>query len=409
MFSAQTIPDPSPFPIDVQSHNFPSLVLHLLPPPPTLLTSPTPFATPDSFPISSPPDHTHLDLLRSTIASLVTTWKSNRLSSALPQRYPDKTTYSSHINSTASAHTVAASEHLDLAYKRYTCLPEHVQQEIWQIELARAFASEMQKSKEMQGNLEAVMAEARRLSGQVECLSRCQWPREMALWPPDKKPIRSSVIKAMESRAVTGAKRRKLNGHRGAAEIDGRYHAEDSDSDDNSWDYDILVEKWKNIIRQDAARKRGLKLPVPYTATPVINTRENTITNHDYSTSSSTPAMSTAPARPPPPPSRPKDDHFEPWSKKPRVLLDGGDCKMGFPGSGQQQHQSQRHSNLKDLITDSHFPAPAAPQKINPASTRSWEDHRAYGNGAGDPDQSQTKTTTTCGNGSGDGILNGNT
>ncbi|ERF68618.1 hypothetical protein EPUS_07179 [Endocarpon pusillum Z07020] len=373
----QTKPAPSPFPIDVQSYTFPSLVLHLLPPPPTLLTSATPFASPNSFPISSPPDHTHLNLLCSTITSLITTWKSNLLNSPLPPNYPDTATYTTHIHNTASTHTGTALNHLDLAYKHYTSLPQHQQHEIWQIELARAYVSEKQKRKEVEESLEAVMVEARQLSGQVECLSRCQWPREMALWPPERRPIRSNVIREIDSGTIRYGKRRSMPtpGQGSAAEADAQQPLDDSDAEDKRWDYDRLVSKWKKVVREDAIRKRSLTLPAPAYTPPVPTTKSGnktieTPTSHpnNANTPASSTAHAAAAAAPPtttgtkPTKKEDSNPHFEPWCKKPRLVMEeSNDCIMDSPRSNthhqpqpQQQHQQQQRtqSNLGDLIAE---------------------------------------------------------
>jgi hypothetical protein len=283
---------------------------------------------------------------------------------ALPPQYPDTTTYTSHINSTASTHTATALQHLDLAYKHYISLPKHQQNEIWQIELARAFTTEKQKKKEVEDSLEAVMAEARQLSDQVEYLSRCQWPREMALWPPDRKPIRTTVIKAMESDTAKNRKRRKT------AEYAGQCSPEDSDPDDDKrWDYDTLVGKWKKVVQEDAVRKRGLTLPVPYNTPVPTTTIAATISSSGGApnTSSSHHPPITSPAiisnAPPLTPASKQDpDPTNRWSKKARLETGGNDRVMGYTDPEQQHHQhphqhpqtqappSQRHSNLRDLV-----------------------------------------------------------
>jgi hypothetical protein len=323
--------------------------------------------------------------------SLTTTWKSNLLQSCIPQHYPDPNTYLSYVTSTASTHSSAALNHLDLAYKQYTSLPAHQQHEVWQIELTRAFASEKQKRKELEDRLENVMAEARQLNDQVEYLSRCQWPREMALWPPERKPVPSSIIKEMYGGALRSAKRRKTQGPSGTAEV-AAHHPEEYDEDeeeaDKRWDYDTLLSRWKKIVREDTIRKRGLTMPntVPITPTPnsplpvhggggphTTNNHHNTPPSSSRATAITTTSTSAAGTTASPAVTRAhrEDQHFEPWSKKPK-FVSGEDCMIGIPISEknqqqqqQQQGQSQRQrerqrekqghgsSNLKDLVTES--------------------------------------------------------
>ncbi len=206
----------------------------------------------------------------------------------------------------------------------------------------------------MEESLEAVMAEARQLSGQVEYLSRCQWPREMALWPPERRPIRSNIIRKLESGAVREPEwRKRAPGQGAAAEVDSHQQDEDEDEDDKRWDYDTLVRKWKKVVREDAVRKRGLALPVPITPVTAGGGSGAGGTTNTINTPISSTAAATRPA-----PTTEKEDHFEPWCKKPRFVGDE-DCLIGIPGSSKQQQQQQQqqqqpqwYSNLRDLVTD---------------------------------------------------------
>jgi hypothetical protein len=272
--------------------------------------------------------------------------------------------YAAQIHSAASAHSTTALNHVEFAYKHYISLPHHQQQEIWQIELARAFISEKQKREETEERLETLLAEARQLNGQVEYLSRCQWPREMALWPPERRPIRRNVIKVMESRPMKDFKRRKLPDHGNSTDSNNHQDSEAENSDSNHWDYNTLVGKWKKAIREDAVRQRGLTLPVPVPVPPLppINNKASSITNTNHTPSTTTNRSPQAPtqAAPSTQPST-KDPHFEPWSKKPKLLI-AEDRIIGLPASSkqathqQQQQQQQRHSSLREIITDSKTP-----------------------------------------------------
>jgi hypothetical protein len=252
---------------------------------------------------------------------------------------------------------------------------------MWQIELARAYSSEKQKRKEVEDSLEAVMVEARHLSGQVEYLSRCQWPREMALWPPERRRIRSNVIKELESGTLRSGKRRKTPtpGQGSAADADTQQSLEDSDAEDKPWDYDSLVSKWKKVVREDAVRKRSLTLPAPSYTPPVPTSAKsgnmtmghptphayNTSNTPTSSTTHSSAAAAAAAAAPPPPlptttstgPTKKEDtnQYFEPWCKKPRLVMEeSNDCIMDAPRSNphQQQQQQRTQSNSRDGIAE---------------------------------------------------------
>jgi hypothetical protein len=128
----------------------------------------------------------------------------------------------------------------------------------WQLELARALVSEQQKRKEADEQMARVAQEAGQLQAQVEMLSRCQWPREMALWPPDRVPIGDKVAKEL------WLERRKAGAE-----------GEDSVGGAGRWDFDRLVGKWKRVVKNDKSRKMGA-LAVPPRPTDLHETPPQT-------------------------------------------------------------------------------------------------------------------------------------
>ena len=323
----------------------------------------------------------------------------------MPSNHPDIHSYASYVSSITSTHSVTALQHLDLAYKHYISQPKPQQQEVWQIELARAFALEQRKRKEAEDRVEAVMAEARQLSVQVEHLSRCQWPREMALFPPERKPISSNVIREMRADAVRQAKRRKIhscNGNVGEAFVD--TEDDEDDEDDSRWDYDTLVRKWKKIVSEDAVRKRGLNVPSPNTpisssaagaGSNTIAATKNTRKSSKASTSwvttplapSSTSTSTTATMRE----DRQIPPTFEPWTTKPQFMEDHArmiGIRVTKQEEQQPQHQepsSHRDSNLQDLVMDS----PPPPQTTHHSMPLECGQSGGGGHGKGNPDGSQ--------------------
>jgi hypothetical protein len=224
----------------------------------------------------------------------------------------------------------------------------------------------------------------------------------MALWPPERRPIPSKVIKEMENRAAKRRKTTTTTGRRegAAAELDDdnqQQDADDEDEDERHWDYDTLVDKWKKIVREDALRKRGLTIPpavpiphAPPVAAPIaIPTgirhpppATNTITSASGSTTAvHAPSATTTENTPhhhdhhdqhnPPP--------FEAWNKKPK-FFNGEDCMVGIPVSSsssskqhpQQQQQPQRASNLREPVTD----PPAQAQDVDADVIRDADHHQ---------------------------------
>ena len=115
----------------------------------------------------------------------------------------------------------------------------------WQLELARAFVSEQEKRKEAEEHVERVQQEANQLQAQVDMLSRCQWPREMALWPPDRVPVGKEVVRELRLE-------RKKNDVESDTSVGG------SAGEAGRWDFDRLVGKWKKVVREDKSRRMGM-------------------------------------------------------------------------------------------------------------------------------------------------------
>ena len=119
----------------------------------------------------------------------------------------------------------------------------------WQLELARAFVNEQEKRKEAEERVERVQEEATQLQAQVEMLSRCQWPREMALWPPERVPVRSKVMKEL---------RLELKKNNASNASYGDEGGSDSRGEGAMWNFERLVGKWKRVVKEDKARRTGV-------------------------------------------------------------------------------------------------------------------------------------------------------
>jgi hypothetical protein len=119
----------------------------------------------------------------------------------------------------------------------------------WQLELARAFVNEQEKRKEAEERVERVQEEATQLQAQVEMLSRCQWPREMALWPPERVPVGNKVMKELK----LGLK--KNNAGNASYEDEG---GSDGRGEGARWNFERLVGKWKKVVKEDKARRTGV-------------------------------------------------------------------------------------------------------------------------------------------------------
>lgn len=248
-------PKPSPFTFDVPSQTFPSLCLKVLPAPATLFQT-SPFSTPQSIPIQ-PPGPDQLAPLRQKLTSTIDYWKWQALRLAQPT--------TSNIAEEADFLTRSAAQwmestlsHLEASYQNWMAHPPDIRNLLWQVELLRAYHSEQQKVQETEERLERLQQETNQLQQQVEYLSRCQWPREMALWPPDRKTFGASMRE--ELRLVNLSKLPvSSNGADGIEEMVYASAENVNTRASDRWDFDKLVAKWKAHVREDKSRR----MPVP--------------------------------------------------------------------------------------------------------------------------------------------------
>lgn len=122
--------------------------------------------------------------------------------------------------------------HLELAFHHWQSLPLEEKQRVWQLEITRAFAREMDKRKSLDEQLARVQQEANQLRAQVERLGSCQWPREFALFPPDTLPLPRDVARELD------AKEGQISPH------------------SPRWDYDNVVAKWRRVVLHDKSMGR---------------------------------------------------------------------------------------------------------------------------------------------------------
>jgi hypothetical protein len=181
------------------------------------------------------------------------------------------------LSRTAQQHEDIATKHLELAYTQWMSVSEEQRTKQWQLELARAFVNEQEKRKEAEERVERVQEEAAQLQAQVEMLSRCQWPREMALWPPERVPVGNKVMKELRLEL-----KKNNTSNTGYGDEDGS----DSRGEGARWNFERLVGKWKNVVKEDKARRTGAlavqqrppdvletaPLPSPRRVTPQIAT-----------------------------------------------------------------------------------------------------------------------------------------
>ncbi|KIV85069.1 hypothetical protein PV11_00804 [Exophiala sideris] len=238
-------PKPTPFKFDVQSQTYPSLCLKVLPAPATLFQA-SPFSTPQSIPIQ-PPGPEQLQPLRHKLTQTIDYWKWQALRLAQPTT-SNIAEEAEFLTRTAAQWTESTLNHLDACYQNWMVHPPEVRNLLWQVELLRSYRTEQEKVAEIEEKLESLQQEANQLQQQVEYLSRCQWPREMALWPPERKAFGPSMRE--ELRLINLSKVPGAEGAEEAASL-----AENVNTRGDKWDFDKLVNKWKTHIREDKTRR----------------------------------------------------------------------------------------------------------------------------------------------------------
>ncbi|KAK6373956.1 hypothetical protein LTS17_007926 [Exophiala oligosperma] len=257
-------PTPSPFKFDIQSQTYPSLCLKMLPAPATLFQA-SPFATPQSIPIS-PPGPDQLQPLRQKLSTAIDYWKWQALRLAQPTT-SNIAEEADFLSRSAAQWNESTLTHLETCYQNWMVHPLEVRSLLWQIELLRSYNNEQQKVSELEEKLESLQQETNQLQQQVEYLSRCQWPREMALWPPERKTFGASMREELRLMNLN-----KLPGAEGAEDY--IQLPESVNTRGDKWDFDKLVNKWKTHIRED--RNRRIPPSSSQTHTPLVDGAKGT-------------------------------------------------------------------------------------------------------------------------------------
>ncbi|KAK7181977.1 hypothetical protein PSPO01_11940 [Paraphaeosphaeria sporulosa] len=222
---------PTLFDFDPYTLNFPSLCLQVLPPPSTLF-SPMPFATSESWSIS-PPGQKQLEALNRQVGDRLLAHQRQR---QINQAYPSgsQSSPSSGRNSPLPTPPLFDPDpqklfcHIAEAYNHWSCQPEKVRQEYWQVEILRSYA----RSNELRRDAEINLENARR---EIDYLKSSRW----ASGASDRLPVTFNL----------GAETVKELGKHGM--------------DLRNWDYDRLIEKWKGVVRDSRNVAAGMAAQKP--------------------------------------------------------------------------------------------------------------------------------------------------
>ncbi|OXV06768.1 hypothetical protein Egran_05467 [Elaphomyces granulatus] len=224
----------SPFDFELQAQTFPALCLRMLPPPPSLFAT-RPISSPSFFPLE-PPGPNQVEDIQQALHAHIDKWQSDQLTlTNTKQPALGKTGTAPEpamVNRTAQQYRDLSLRHLELSYQHWMALPPDLQRDTWQLEITRAFAREVERREQLDGQLARVQQEANQLRAQVERLNSCQWPREFAIFPPDMLPLSRDMARELDSK--------------------------DSIISPSSprWEYDNVVAKWKRVVMHDKGMGR---------------------------------------------------------------------------------------------------------------------------------------------------------
>ncbi|KAK5094250.1 hypothetical protein LTS08_008669 [Lithohypha guttulata] len=254
----RTDPCPEPFPFDLTSMTFSALCLALLPAPATLY-QPTTFATNATIPLK-PPGFEQLQTLRQKIQTVLDQWKWDALAylqRSCVQKGLNVGEEAARLTEDTKERITDAMRHLDNAFQYFMSHSPEQQYQLWSIELLRAYTTEQIKLKEANERIARITQEAGQLQQQIDYLSRCQWPREMALWPPERNTFSSAVQKELQDGKSLFTSLDTVNAYGSTKSVDFMVTPEDR------WDFDKLVNKWRRHIREDRARRGGTGSMLP--------------------------------------------------------------------------------------------------------------------------------------------------
>ncbi|RFU29956.1 hypothetical protein B7463_g6395, partial [Scytalidium lignicola] len=250
--SKQRIDGPSIFDYDPLGMDFPGLVLHCLPPTPTInATSPIP--TPLTW-SNHPPGEPQFEALKSHFKSHFHHWEiSCSIANTEPKddlSYPPQSQL--HLEDDPAELIRRRQEeaielekqvnaHLDAVYTQWMSVPAERRGSIWTLELARHVGLKSTEIQKLRRDQELKEQEIAHLKLQVEELSRLQQPREFKLMPPSTLPI---TYKLMDIMAETGIMGSSVGFNLG----DRNLHLDVA--------VERVIERWKNVVKQ--ARSVGM-------------------------------------------------------------------------------------------------------------------------------------------------------
>ncbi|KAH7119709.1 hypothetical protein B0J11DRAFT_551833 [Dendryphion nanum] len=226
---------PSLFDFDPYTLNFPGLCLHILPAPSTLF-SPSPFPTNESWSIS-PPGQVQFDSLNRHVRERLIALQRQR---QINQMYPNNPHSNPSSTNNSPLPTPPLFEpdpqrlfgHIADAYQHWSTQTDKHRQEIWQLEILRSYA----RANDLRREAEISLENARR---EIEYLKANRWSSGASELSPVIFNIAPDTVKEVGKLGM----------------------------DFRNWDYDRLIDKWRNIVREGKSTAKGMAAQKPLPAT----------------------------------------------------------------------------------------------------------------------------------------------
>ena len=215
----------NPFELD-----FPSLCLRILSPPSTLFST-QPFPTVESWSLS-PPDQRQYDALQSRIR--------DRISLSREQRRHTPPKHQASVTSPTSTSPISDSEaerllnHVFQAWQHWSSLNEEARQSMWTLCILRSYTQAETARKEAESTVDVLKRQIEHLSMQL-----AKATKDYSLYR-DKSLSSNAILTSMRLSPDTLVQIHKQG------------------TDVRNWDYDKLVEKWRDIVREE--QESGYKI-----------------------------------------------------------------------------------------------------------------------------------------------------
>lgn len=204
--------------------DFPQLVLHLLPHPPTLFNQ-HPFPSPDSW-FVDPPDQKHYDALQRLIHDHISLIRNQRKLARRPSRN-DSAIETATNGPGTDAKEERLLSHIFEAWRHWNTLDSKTRQQTWTLSILRSYTRAETARKEASATMDVLRKQVEHLAAELAKASN-----DYSMWR-DKGLPPSTILTNMRLSNET-----LVSIYRQGVDV-------------RNWDYDGLVGKWKGVVKDE--------------------------------------------------------------------------------------------------------------------------------------------------------------